>query len=884
MVKKRLGRSSWKNKGHTKKLRFLGMPPNKSAQITVFIILGLLLLFIFMMTIKLATDAKLSGLEAEKEKVISKSFKKEALRIYVEDCLNDALEDGLVLIGKQGRLWQGQPGGTKPFVEEITGVTYQPGERIFYGISNENYPQHQNAYPCNNDSYSPEFCQYQYPNTSIGFGSWEIKTSTIEGDLRQYLINRTIFCVKNFTESEISDKTKIEDANINLKLDITNDGINVNVEYPLTLSLGKEEFFHISKFDFFYPTKFNVLLDAAVARPIYYDWKFIDFDYTKDVLEQKSFNYASNSASCVPEGDLFVCSRTLLYDKYKSLAIDMEELSLPNGDTILSFKSPEIINLPEPYEFRFAIQNRPPALDYVNHLSCILKDNPETEDNEADNSYDYLVIPGDIDYGKIDITLNALDADGDVVTYAFDGLPDEFGDPAVDEPEHLIVTDDLISLLPSNFYTFTAKASDGHLEDWQEIRILVDTPLEADMDVWYPYQIEDDNGDLVPYLEYFKDSGDSGVKFISVEDQLFINITYPESSLIEEEGSNLKLEYVHETSPSFATLTPPTTKTEKTCYDYLPATTDNNLCDPESYFSQYDDYLEFWPNLKLFGDVGSFGKFKFSWSRDYCFDSEEDTDNVDVKVVKCIPHVNPSHPYASPNHETTFALTADGKTDFTDLLDDKLISPFLATHSCCNSNWEPYTADEKHVCYVSPAVELGCFPVEEGELGGSILSQGVNVNYCSGDRGNVCDGIDDFIVKSLDKPICGDPDPTEDYGYSGECNKVAPTCGSLEPNHLEEGPGGFWCHGDEGCGKHDGNDYVACTSEIVSRSNKLEDDLSNFDEIVNTFSAGGDLIVCGCSDELLVHGADCWDLTTGVKGKCDMDYENDIYKCDPNNP
>ena len=72
MVKKRLGRSSWKNKGHTKKLRFLGMPPNKSAQITVFIILGLLLLFIFMMTIKLATDAKLSGLEAEKEKVISK--------------------------------------------------------------------------------------------------------------------------------------------------------------------------------------------------------------------------------------------------------------------------------------------------------------------------------------------------------------------------------------------------------------------------------------------------------------------------------------------------------------------------------------------------------------------------------------------------------------------------------------------------------------------------------------------------------------------------------------------------------------------------------------------------------------------------------------------
>jgi len=831
MIKKRLGGSSWKNKGHTKKLRFLGMPPNKSAQITVFIILGLLLLFIFMMTIKLATDAKLSDLEAEKEKVISKSFKKEALRIYVEDCLNDALEDGLVLIGKQGRLWQGQPGGTKPFVEGITGVTYQPGERIFYGISNENYPPHQNAYPCKNDSYSPEFCQYQYPNTSIGFGSWEIKTSTIKGDLRQYLINRTIFCVKNFTESEISDKTKIEDTNINLKLDITNDGINVNVEYPLKLSLGKEEFFHISKFDFFYPTKFNILLDAAVARPIYYDWKFIDFDYTKDVLEQKSFTYVSNSASCEIEGDYHVCSRTLLYDKYQSLAIDMEELSLPNGDTILSFKSPEIINLPEPYEFRFAIQNRPPALDYVNHLSCILKDNPETEDNEAEFNYDYLVIPGHDDYDYIDITLNALDADGDeIVDYSFES---ELINDTGDDPKKFIVTD-LTSLKP-DIYTITATATDEHgLSDWQDIRVLVDTPLEAVMDVWYPYEVKNDQGIIVPYSK-------SGINSISLEDPIFVNVTYSEP--VDGIYPQLKLEYLNdETSFELATLPKPNSITKPVCYN-LPPTIDC-FCNEKSYFSEYDFVSEESPE-NIFGEIGSVGKLKISASKDYCSNPLEDSTEVEVTIKECIPHVSDHpFPYLQNDDDNLYQLyNCEDESDITSCYRDVDFNPFLATHSCCDANTWEYKSEGME-CY-SGEEELGCFgTVEEPLEKGSILSKRVFRAYCSGDRGNICQSDADGNIFEDHENKCGSKE------INSNCDKVATQCENLDPYSYELKQDGFFCDGDYGCGK-EGN---ACTKIVVDVNN---------DHIIDN---GDKCRSCKTDD---TYNINCWDLKTGQPGNCD---------------
>src|SRR3989344_4029996 len=99
------------------------IPPSRSAQITVFMILGLVMLFVFIFVLSLSADIKKGQLQEIQEKTLTKTFKKEALRIFVEDCLTDELEKGLIFIGRQGRLWGDQPGGTRNFEEGISGVS-----------------------------------------------------------------------------------------------------------------------------------------------------------------------------------------------------------------------------------------------------------------------------------------------------------------------------------------------------------------------------------------------------------------------------------------------------------------------------------------------------------------------------------------------------------------------------------------------------------------------------------------------------------------------------------------------------------------------------------------------------------------------------------------
>ncbi len=820
MGKKRLGRTSFRN---------------KQAQVTVFIILGLLLLFVFLFTIKLAGDVKKSDLEAEKEKVVSKTFKKEALRIYVEDCLNDALEQGLILLGKQGRIWKGQPGGTKPFLEGETGVTFTAGDRIYYGISNEKYLQHQNAYPCNNESFSPQFCSYRYPNTTIGFGSLDLKTSTIKNDLRQYLTNRTIFCVKNFTESEISQEADIIETKIKTKLDIANDGINVEVEYPLKLSVGKEEFFHLSQFDFFYPTKFRWLLEAAVSRPLFYDWKFVEFNYTKETLEQSHFNYSSTSSSCVDN----VCQGSLLFDKYKSLAIEMTNLSLPNGDTIFIFKSPKILNLPEDYEFRIARQNRPPALDYVNRSSCIVKDDPGTDEDESENSYDYLIILGHDDYGNVDIKLNAWDADEDeIVEYVFENPSWDPTEPPQIKQELYFPEDYVETYFTSEIVTLTAKATDEHgLSDWQEVRILVDTPLTAGLKIWYPYEIEDAAG-VIPYSEFIVDTG----TLVSEEDPIFVNVTYPSLSVI---GNPPKVELSYsENLPFDITLPEENYPPDKdVCFNF-PYT--NPFCTPDSLFSGYED-LNNWPKE---GPPLTFpltsGTLKLSASNDYCSNNvEAPAKKIDFKVVQCIPHVNPTHPFPYMPTDTEELYKLYDCTDENDIStcqkDDDFIL-FLASHVCCNPDtWEYYTAEEQQTCYVSPDLELGCFGGLELETKGAILEERKLKVYCSGERGNICNGEQNYDYEYPDQETkCGEnKHPTCD---------VETDCELKNPYYYETGANGFWCHGNNGCEN-------ICESEIVSAANL------GFDLV----STSPEQIACGCSENEGI----CLDLKTNKKGTCE---------------
>ena len=125
--------------------------------------------------------------EETQEKTLTKAFKKEALRIFVEDCLTDELEKGLVTIGKQGRLWNDQPGGTRRFEEGVTGTALGE-ERLFYAATNDLFPEYPNAYPCEQRIASAGILPVCISKHQDWVRLFRARSSTLENDLRRYIV------------------------------------------------------------------------------------------------------------------------------------------------------------------------------------------------------------------------------------------------------------------------------------------------------------------------------------------------------------------------------------------------------------------------------------------------------------------------------------------------------------------------------------------------------------------------------------------------------------------------------------------------------------------------------------------------------------------------
>ena len=694
----------------------------QQAQITIFVIVGLVVLFMFLFMIQLSTTVRTSALQDEQEKIVTKAFKKEAIRIYVQDCLRDELEQGLLLLGRQGRIWKDQPGGTKAFEEGITGVTYDPAEtlrdystgKIYYGISREAYSQYPRAYPCDTEENSPEFCQYQFPDTEVGFGVLNLRSNLLERDLKRYLTERTVACVQDFVASEISPQAKLESTDLELELKVENEGIGVKVDYPLRFSVGTEEFFHLSTFDFYYPTKFKQLVDAAVAFPMQWDQKYVDFSYTEADLQEYSFPYRSTvpGRDCVEEqvsGETrYRCTRSLSTDTYQALGIKMQREELSNGDDIFIFMPAlqTIVNTPEPYSFRIARQNRPPALDYVGRSDC----RNLTED---DYEYDYLVIKNDDEYKELDITLNAVDPDEEEteIKYGFSGIP--FAEDRYwlsPDNKQLKVTRGLMNQNELGFYTLTAQADDLYgLYDKQEIRILVDNPLTTELSFEnMPYTILNVNGEYKSYDQFFS-SGDRVL--FSREDPIFMTLGFADRR-IDPALAQVTLSYKYSNNnniESYGVPTPLQPECVKFPLDGIP-------CDINQYNTMDLENWEVNPLPTYKNPFTVDGELSFTNSMNYCGVDHASSSTKQIEIKECIPHINPEHlnPYIPGTDFYKEKVDVNGNSD-----GSEDINPFLSTHACCNSDWTLKEEGE------------GCFTDDS--------DPDIPVIYtCDGVRGNVC--------------------------------------------------------------------------------------------------------------------------------------------------
>ena len=602
---------------------------NLKAQITIFIIVGIMILFIFISLFAFYGKIARQEQQNQLEDVFGKVFKKEALRIYVEDCLHDELEKGLVLLGKQGTIWSDQPGGRESFIEGMNGITVpETGERVFYGITEEAYNQYNNSFPCDEENNTPEFCRYSSPNTKVGFGEYKFRSSTVENDLKEYLSNKTVECITDFTRNNISRKAKLVPAELEINLDLLNEGINVDVTYPLKFTLQEEEFFHLSEFDFFFPTKFKQLLDSTITTPLRWDQKYVDFIYNDSTLKMSSFNYKSENDTfrgetslCELGEEYFVCQRGLSSQDYENLLVDMTKKALDNGDDLFTFSSPfpNIVLIPGEFKIQIVRQNRPPALDYVGRNSCPLA------------GYDYLVIredPGEL--GKVDVSLSAEDADEDQFNYNID-LQNAPTPTEVDKNNGKIVYDQ--NDLPVGEFSIKFKAVDEHSkEDWQETRFLVDRPVDTGISLNIPYKFYNGSG-YVSYSELF----DKDLYVVSPEDPVFINITFPEKSRASLSAEKVNLQYWDEKNPQekiLDYLLPDRGLISGTngCFSFPYGISDQCQIDPfKGWFLSGGIFLQ--SEYDHFWQLTNDGRLKLSFSVNYCDEDLGINSSEEARIV-----------------------------------------------------------------------------------------------------------------------------------------------------------------------------------------------------------------------------------------------------------
>jgi uncharacterized protein YaaQ len=867
----------------------------KKGQVTVFIIIGIMLIFIFLFLFQISSNVIVKELERGQEGVFSKIFQKEALRIFVEDCLEDELREAIILSGKQGRIWDYQPGGSTFFQDGVTGVQYLPGDesRVAYYVTKTEFSDNENAYPCVSTENSPFFCRYEFPGTLVKFGEIDRWENNMEKDIAESLKIKAQECINIYLEERVSN-IEFTPADFNLNVDLQEEGIFVEAFYPLSFNSGGDDFFHLSVFDFFYPTGLRRMLRSTLIFPMIMDWRYADFNYTKETLTDDTFTFALS-----PEESI---TRPTFKRDYEALEISLDRERIEQegdtyGDTIYTFTSPfpHVLDAPNNYTLRVARQNRPPALDYVHRAECPAGDEP----------YDYLIVPGDDTYGNVDIQLVAYDPDEDYegedgVEYFFTELDEltptftlsdfkNFGGDASPSPTEggfsadlfKVINDDMPSELTQGRYTFIAKVTDKFgLEDWQEVHIFVDRPInpESDLDVGVNLPYEFMVGTvLTPYVDVMDDN----VYFVSGEDPIFISVTVPEESAAESAVSTLTY-----------------TSNEGTIFE-IPVPDDTDCIDLPSGLTQcdltiYPDAIEVFdgssdPGYVAMTNLASTGgTLNIGFSAKYCgLDDEtiESEHEVTIKPKQCLPHRNENHliPYVPiagyQNDYKYFFEDGKLKKDVNSNLvpRNEELHPFETTHACCKEDY--IFEQEGTVCYTSPNPTcenvIQGYTIQEGYTDGSfptgyVLSSAVAT--CSG-RGNVCGGdeIDyyDFYDQGLGSELrCGN-------NQLGCSNVISDCKGALawsfvkNPDRTNKG----FCMGTMGCsnfcGDEDDEEVVIDNGQSLSLLNNLNEESKERFIIDQNLLLPGIHCECGTGDV----GKPCSDgsITNGrclSNGKC----------------
>ena len=387
------------------------MHKKKRGQVTVYIILGIIILSSAILLFYLR--GKTVGKTGMQEIVRAQKIPKEAMPItnYVTTQLDDATKKGLYLIGRQGGyIYENQGGPILDPEEEGEDFVFYDEHNVSYGIYKHKEIISNYFIPI--PRYYP-WALYPYRSKKT-LGKKEVFAGffgtsylpplngplpSIQGQLEYFITN---YLEKNIDFS-IFDKQgfEINDGKINVSVIIGENDVIAFLEYPL--GIKKKITNTITNVTYFY-TNPQIRLKKV--------YNFTDFIINKDITH---ILFDINDSKNNRDG----------------IGVNKIENAYNNDDIITVYDNKSLLYT-EPYEFRFARENRYPALRYnlvikkTFHgtqaiLGAVLKEsdiNPKADDPDEDEiiftyypPLPYTVLQSDFDKEHITLIIYADEKD-----------------------------------------------------------------------------------------------------------------------------------------------------------------------------------------------------------------------------------------------------------------------------------------------------------------------------------------------------------------------------------------------------------------------------------------------------------------------------------------
>ncbi|RME16492.1 MAG: hypothetical protein D6797_04400, partial [Bdellovibrio sp.] len=668
----------------------------KKSQLTIFMILGLVLIATFAFSLYAKGKVQEIRLQKKVDKIMSDVIHTSAIEYYVTLCLENSLKKGINTLLKQGGyIFKYQNGTALPeSAPDPFGLPYNVGAVDYYDgsetykvamlsfndveVNGLNYAPP--IYPCN-DFYgigvSPGWCQFIYDlnkNKSYSYGSDILPAlcyggatkclfedtlgfqPSIQKQLEVYIANHTKQCVEFEKITGFNETYSIEEGNVTAFVSFSESTVEVTLDFPILITVGNKP--PVTRILNFYASQHARITDLYrfIREIIRYD--------NKEYLPAEGMGF---------EGLSFNLLKNFTHLAYYKPYFSVDVVPRITEDIIIIKDEDSLIDN-KPLTMQFARENHVPVLDYISFPKPNLT---------YSNFYDIIVQEND----TINITPLGHDADEDLLTYKYGAVSiNDYDRTAawraryyedysnnmtvplgtqIDDFNHWETSDSYIngtgcvnpetgSPQPNRCASYkvqevdfgphnltVAVFDDSGLRDFQLLRILVDDMVKAVAVGQNPYSdVQND--------------------YASVEDPYMLDASLSRDEFILEDWT---YKWVDQFEPNFSNGTlyygfDPTI--------WLPIDVDDN-------FSDFNITNIKGPFTNT--STGSLPYLKHRISLEV-FTGTRDTDYWDVKVAQCLPHRLESAPWPYTNYEGD---------DFIDEYNMTVSDPFQANHTCCQA-------------------------------------------------------------------------------------------------------------------------------------------------------------------------------------------------------